>query len=72
MLAQVMCQPTFPSNLNLKFGHFYMQFFFIRECFELHFIDQRLPIIDYLISDVIETYKKLVRHQTKKNTKIVL
>ncbi len=49
-----------------------MQFFFIRECFELHFIDQRLPIIDYLISDVIETYKKLVRHQTKKNTKIVL
>ncbi len=24
MLAQLTCQPTFPSSLNLRFGYFYM------------------------------------------------
>lgn len=34
MLAQLMCQPTFPSSLNLSFKYFCMQNFFIRGCFK--------------------------------------
>jgi len=30
MLAQGMCEPTSPCNLNLKFDYFYMQNLFIR------------------------------------------
>lgn len=30
MLAQLMCQPTFPSSLNLKFRYFCIQNFFIK------------------------------------------
>jgi hypothetical protein len=32
MLAQLMCQPTFPSSLNLIFKYFCMQNFFIKGC----------------------------------------
>jgi hypothetical protein len=31
VLAQMMCQPTSPCNLNLKFGYFYMQHLFISD-----------------------------------------
>lgn len=39
MLAQMICQPTSPSSLNLKFGYFGMLNFFIKECFELPYVD---------------------------------
>lgn len=39
MLAQLMCQPTFPSSLNLKFGYICMQNFFTRGCSKLHIVD---------------------------------
>jgi len=39
MLAQVICQPDFPSSLNIKFGYFYYLNFFIKGCFELYSVD---------------------------------
>ncbi len=34
ILAQAMCQPTSPCNLNFKFGYFYMQNLLIKGCFK--------------------------------------
>jgi hypothetical protein len=53
ILAQAMCQPTSPSNLNFKFGYFYMQNLLIRGCFkfcnddfgEFHFISMPTIIV---------------------------
>jgi hypothetical protein len=39
MLAQTTCQPTFPYNLNLKFGYFYIQNLFIKGCSKFHNVD---------------------------------
>ncbi len=39
MLAQMICQPTSPCSLNLRFGYFGMLNFFIKECFELPYVD---------------------------------
>jgi hypothetical protein len=39
MLTQVICQPNFPSSLNIKFGYFNYLNFFIKGCFELYNVD---------------------------------
>ncbi len=35
MLTQIICQPNFPSSLNILFGYFHYLNLFIRGCFEL-------------------------------------
>ncbi len=63
MFVQLMCQPTSPFGLNMQFGYFSINYFFVKGWFELYKVDfKKFNLVSLLVGVVLRFCQGVLRN----------